>query len=358
MQHVEKTLKLTNSFVVLAFFAFVGAIVTLAFPIRMHLVEYETTVQTVLAERAGEALSIAVSRAVEREWDSLVAVSNSLDTGSVDRMQSLMDAVAEASSAVAWAGVATPGGTIVAGSYGQRVGEDVSERRWHREGLRGGSAGSAYSSQTSPITGAAHGLINMSAPVLSATGSPEAVLMYSIEISWMSDYIAETAEALDVDFFIRDQQGQAIAESRQRVDDPMSPELSSLLDGGHKVARLISPQDGTPHVVAIFPKLIDADMPDFNWRLAVRVPAMSSNSSLRDFLDAVRVNVLILLTVSVIIVIVYSAGVLRPIERLVQNGLRIANGEDVYPLEDYSSRESTGLTKLIATLDQELKKRM
>ncbi|QQA44016.1 cache domain-containing protein [Pelagovum pacificum] len=343
--------KLSITLINFSVVAFVAALAIVFLPVRNYVSEHEYQSQTLVAERAGQALQVAVSRAVEREWRSMSAVARQLDIEDQEGMRNFADTVIRASDAVAWVGVASDDGLIIAGTGGEREGEDVSLRRWFREGLTGGSVGNTFLPDQSDVPGSNSGLVNMSVPVVDDFGNSVGVVVYSLKIAWLTSYMAETADELDVDFMVKSDDGVIVAEYNPILDVEIDRDVSSLSSLGHPITRVLTERNGPPAVVSVIPDLLTAEgMPHFNWNLVVRVPALNGGTSLTGFMSTMAVSIAGIFFAMTMLSVFYALHYLRPIERLAREANAIAEGEEIYPSNDHSSLESARLSKALAIL--------
>lgn len=347
--------KLSTTLIGSAIAAFVLALVAVSLPIRTHVGVFERNVQSEGVIRAGRALQLATSRAVEREWDSLNAVARQVSVDDVRQMRGFADAVVRASDGIAWVGVASRSGTVLAGTDRLREGEDVSSRRWFREGLDGGSVGSVFVPESADSPGAAAGLINMSVPVFDSYGTAAGVVAYSMRIDWLTGYMSAAARELGLDFAVRAADGSIVTELGDQIGAPFDRNIADLATVGHNLTRYVSGSGDVPaHVTGVFPNLLAGDLPPFGWDLIVRVPALQGQASLVSFMRKISWSVAGLFLALTIATVVYTLYFIRPIEQLARTAAEIARGEDVYPRENMSSRESVTLSSALAMIQTKL----
>ncbi|MBF9031786.1 hypothetical protein HKCCE3408_15400 [Rhodobacterales bacterium HKCCE3408] len=335
------------NFSILMFF---GAILVFAVPFRDFFVELEGEVQSEVAESAGRSLQMTTSRAMEREWQSLQAAAGLVDLSDADRTRDLANAILVASDAVAWVGVADRSGHVIAASSGQREGEDVSMHRWYREGIVRGTVGSVQTPSLSGQPDAAPGLINMSVPLVDEFGVSRGVLVYSIRIEWLVQYLGEAAEVLGVDFQLRDERGTVVAERLDHVGDDMPANLESLVSLGQEFFRVSRSGASSSSILAVFPEVLVGDAPQFGWALVVRVPAVSPVGDAFGFIGIFRTSVAVLFVLTFAASAVFAALVLHPIERLARDAKAISDGGDIYPVESFTTRESSKLSYALGAM--------
>ncbi len=135
---------MNTSFLGVLGFVLVAATAAAIFGVRWQAQEYQVSLQRELGLRGAQALAQTFNKAISREWDSLRAVAGRTAYAEVAEMQEFSNAVVQAGGQIAWAGFASPDGEIIAGSRGERVGQDVSQRNWFRSGFRGETVGTAF----------------------------------------------------------------------------------------------------------------------------------------------------------------------------------------------------------------------
>ncbi|MBF9032497.1 hypothetical protein HKCCE3408_19030 [Rhodobacterales bacterium HKCCE3408] len=349
-----KTPGLSALFMNFSLLMFFGAVIVMAFPFRDYFVELEEEVQSEVASSAGRSLQLATSRAVEREWQSLLAAAQLIDISDVEATRSLADAIVDSSDAIGWVGIANRTGRVVAGSSGLREGEDVSMRRWYREGSISSSVGNVYTPSASNVPNAASGLINISTPIIDQFGVARGVVVYSLRIEWLLSYLDEAAGVLDVDYQLRDDRGIIVAEQTNRVGLPMPNNIESLIRLRQEFVRVSYSAHNTISILAIYPDVMVGDVPSFNWTLVVRVPAVASIGDVPGFVSVFRNSLAALFVLTFAGCAIFAALVLHPIERLARDARTISDGGDIYPLESHTSRESSRLSYALGAMQPRL----
>lgn len=326
-------------------------------PIERQARSFQREVQVDNAMRGARALELALSRALEREWDSLSAVAGNADATNLNELRNFADAVLRAGGRIAWAGFADRSGIIRAGAGRTREGEDVGTRRWFREGLDGGSIGNVYkpSSQRAGSDEESESLVNMSMPVRDAEGEILGVFVYSLRIAWLAEYLRSAAEKLELDAFVLDRDNEVIAERNAVIDAPLSPGAISLLRLNQPHSEIVSNGSGPERVFAVIPSLGAETMPALRWTLLVRLPAIDAGVTSHSLTRAIMGSLLSLFFVLVVFVVVFTRHFLRPIEKLAAISRQVADGEDVYPEEFDSTRESANFSHSLSLLQTRLR---
>ncbi len=321
------------------------------FVLNSYRANFEKQVQDTEIQRGGLALKLVVSRALEREWGSLLAVADGQGDATVAELQTMADTVPLTSGRVAWVGVVSPLGQVVAGTDKQEIGTDVTTALWFRQALSAPTMGPVYQAHAGQQLAE---FFNLAAPIKSAGGEVEGVLVYRIRMGWLRDYFAQSARALGLDAFITDQAGSILA---QATTFSAAPPTGAAL----QAARLSLLQGYTPvdtkekgFVSASIPNVAGTMLPDNGWNLIVRTPNRLPVAVAHAAWQTAELALGVV--VSVIAVLMAAAIWLfaRPIEEMTESLMRMARGEMVYPTEHRSSREASNLSVAAALLQTRL----
>ncbi|WP_171060430.1 cache domain-containing protein [Poseidonocella sp. HB161398] len=311
--------------------------------------------QRAIMLRGSEAVALSFNTALKREWDSLHAVAANIGSSSPDEIADFMDAVSATGGQVAWAGVASTEGTIISGSNRLREGQDVSQRRWFREGLRRPNVGGVFRSASLPggTDGEPEALLNLSTPVKNADGETIGVLVYGLRMAWVNGFLRQAREQLGIDIVVLDDAGDTLVDTR---DDPQSlPEdviASARL--GQMTAGRFSMLDGGTGAYAYNPDFIQQGLPDFRWNAF----AVLDKSRLTNVLPDLIRNLGVVVTVAALFVLaavtISMRLLLGPIESLADTAREVAKGNFAFPVETASSREAATLSIALAKIQVEL----
>ncbi|KAA9008094.1 cache domain-containing protein [Histidinibacterium aquaticum] len=329
---------------------FLATVFVVLVPLRSQVIAYERTLQAETLTRSGSALRLTVSRAVEREWDSISAVAREIDPEDPRSRQSFVDAAARASQGVAWAGYIGVGGIVEEGSGGQYEGADVSGQSWFRSGLTGGSVSRVQ--RMGPEGGSANGYVNLSAPVRDDSGEVRGVLVYSLGLNWLRGVMTSAADELQVDMAVVDRTGSLVLS--RLGEGPLETRAAEIARLGSPVERLEEGSDGERYLLRAFPEFIVGDMPPFDWSLVVEVPAAPAGAGLGPFLATLQWSGVALLSIVAAAAALFVSVFLRPVIRLAREAERIARGEDLYPTENRSSEESQRLSSALPLIQSRL----
>ncbi|ETX28944.1 cache domain-containing protein [Roseivivax isoporae] len=310
---------------------------------------HHVQVQEAAALRGAEALSLAFSEAVEREWQSLRAIAGTLGDATPEVTRAFIDAVGKASPAIAWVGLADPSGRVIAGTGGANEGTDVSGRRWHREGLRGESSGSVFA-DTFDGADAGQEFVNLSMPVRNAEGEVTGVAVYRLRMSWVDDYLSIAADSLDLDAFLLGRDGTVVAGTADRFGADLTRE--ELLQAGLQPVRgtVVDGNEERGFVSASLGRVAGPHVPDFGWSLLVRVPSDPAGRPLISW-DVVGISTVALMMV-VIVALMWALNrhFVQPIEELADCATALGDGKLVFPRERGASTEAAVLSQALARI--------
>ena len=318
-------------------------------PIQQHARSFETRVESENAMRGVKALRLAVSRALEREWESLQAVAGQISAMENEEIRAFTDAVLVAGGRVAWAGLADLSGTIRVGSNGRREGTSVSSTDWYRQGLRGPFFGDITSSNPH----AAHeqkDVLNIAVPVKSADGDVTGVYVYSLKASWLQDYVQAAADDLGLLAYVVDKRGRSIFPAEQQTSVDLTPASLSSLSLNIESAQVVEDANGNRNIYAVAPELTVGNAPPTGLSVVARVPPASFGQDVSDLSVAMWISLLSLLGVLGAFSILFTRHFVRPLERLTETAREIADGKEPYPEEFNSSRESEQLSHALSRI--------
>ncbi|SEK75629.1 hypothetical protein SAMN05444413_103178 [Roseivivax marinus] len=314
-----------------------------------HVDDLGNRIQEDHALKTARAVALTFSKAIDREWESLRAVAAKIDPTDYASARSFADAVLDASSSVAWAGIAGRDGVVIAGAGGMREGDDVSGRRWFREGLRGPNAGTVYR----PDDAEAEGFVNLSTPVLDAAGEPLGVVVYRISTDWVERYVADAADTLGIDAFVVDAQNSVVSRHLPNHASPLTDREIMTKRLRMERGLVVDGISGDGFVSALVPNFSGPNNPSLGWDLIVRVPERSPA-----LIDATQPGwgvVLGLAIVGGMLGIVYLVNFLltRCIAGLARGVDDLAHGIVSYPSDRVSSQEAEQLSHALTLLQTE-----
>ncbi|MEQ8895686.1 MAG: cache domain-containing protein [Roseovarius sp.] len=324
-------------------------ILAIWWPIHQHAREFEARVETNNAIRGGKALRLAVSRALEREWESLQAVADQIAVKEDNEVRAFADAVVQAGGQVAWAGLADLSGTIRVGSNGLREGTSVSGASWYRRGLRGPFFGELTSSTTNQPHDRKD-VLNISVPVRSPDGEIRGVYAYSLKVSWLQDYVRAAADELGLFAYVVDQQGRALFGPDQEARVDLTPASLGSLSLNIGSAQIVEDEDGVQNIYAVAPELAVGNAPPTRLSVVVRVPPASYGQNVSELSVAMWISLLSLLGLLGAFSVLFTRHFVRPLERLTGIAREIAEGAEPYPEEYHSSRESEQLSHALSRI--------
>ncbi|MHA6344232.1 cache domain-containing protein [Roseivivax sp. CAU 1761] len=321
---------------------------------RSNLAQQELRHDIVL--RGADAIGLSFNTALKREWDSLHAVARNISDAELSEINDFMDAVAQTGGQVAWSGVADLEGRIVSGSNRLREGSDVSERRWFREGLRQPNVGNVFTSNSlgPDETGEKQSLLNLSTPVLDGeTGEVTGVLVYSLRMAWVQNFLARARERLNIDVVVQNREGETLVDTRDtaRAIPAAAVAQASL---GRALAGTFQILDQADGLYAFSPNFVSDELPDFGWRVFAVLDTGNLINVLPQLLQSSVIAVSIAASFVLFVTLLVTVIVLRPIEDLAHTAMSMADGELEYPVESRISREAVMLSQALTRIQSSL----
>ena len=305
------------------------------------------------ALRGTKALQLAVSRAVEREWDSVRAVAAQVDPADLSEVRDFTDAVVQAGGRVAWAGFIDRGGIVRAGANGLREGENVGTRPMFRAGLRGASINQLDRDGTDSEVARPGGMAALSFPVTSTRGEPIGVFVYYLRLSWVASYVERAAEQLGYDVFVLGGENDLIA-SRSAEGAELSAATLGALALNITSVEIVGASDELEGAFVVAPELLLEELPPLNLRLVVRDTSTTQAGLLgKGFLTAWLYYLGAVLLVFLLLFI-FLRHFLRPVEWLIGTAEDIAEGKASYPEEARSSREAEMLSHALSRIQNRM----
>ncbi|WP_043841041.1 cache domain-containing protein [Roseivivax marinus] len=308
--------------------------------------ELGSRVQEDQALRAAEAVSLTFSKAIEREWESIRAVASQVDASSYEGSRRFVDAVLSASSSVSWAGIANASGIVFAGAGGAREGEDVSQRRWFREGLRDENAGSVFR----PEGQDERGFINLSVPIYNEDGEASAVVVYRIGMAWVEAYVGQTADALDVDLYVINAANEVLVQRERTFEAALTErEITSARLRANR-GLIVATPEGSRFTSATKSNMVGRANPPMGWSLVVRVPYHSPEVLASRELGWPTVFFLTAAAAVLGCLALINGLIARPIASLAACAENFSKGEVTYPAERVNTIEAEQLSGALSAL--------
>ncbi|THV20969.1 cache domain-containing protein [Peteryoungia ipomoeae] len=319
----------------------------------------EASLQRALETRT-RGIQTALAQGLYREWNGLNAIRNQAVDQSPDDMQRRLDTIVGNGEVISWAGFAETDGTVIAASGGLLLGQNVGERQWFREGLKGEFAGDAHEalllssllpSQDEPLR-----FVDFAVDLKDSEGAVRGVLGLHLNVAWIERFIDEMAEALDLDIVIVGATGGISASSV-----PNLPDLSNL--GSLQRARagalgtsLEEWPDGGVYYTLTVSELDYKGLPKFGWNIVARIDGSAATIPARQMSDYLIVRLVGLATMLLLLTALYVVAFIRPFSRLAVNATEIAEGHDAYPMESNRTREMSMISSALARLQADSKR--
>lgn len=313
----------------------------------------EASLQRALETRT-RGIQMAIAQALHREWVNLAATRQQAIGQTPAELQERLNSIVGDGDIVSWAGFAEPDGTVIAASNGLLLGQNVGERPWFREGLKGPFAGDVHEAvllaSLLPQTSEPLRFIDFAVPVDDGNGGVRGVLGVHLNASWIKRIIDELAHALNVDIVIvRATGGTSISSV------PDLPDLSGLASlqrarTGAIGASLEQWPDDQAYFTLTVPELTYQDLPKFGWNIVARIDGQAATVPAREMSNYLILRLLGMATILLLLTALYIVAFIRPLSRLAKNAAEIAEGHETYPMESNRTREIQMISSALARL--------
>ena len=241
------------------------------------------------------------------------------------------------------------------------VGEDVSDRPWFRNGLRGPFARSVHdvpilAGILSPDDPDALRVIDLAMPVTNGLGEVIGVAALYIDISWAARVLREEAQRLGLELYLVSSEGDVLLTTDGSTPGPAELQiLRAALPGTESAARETWP-DGRSYFSSLVPQLRYEDLPNFGWRLIGRLDADTFTANVAWLRGIALVAIFALVCVLVGLTAAFVMIFIRPLERLASEAVDIADGKDIYPPDATRTRELGMLSAALARLQAQARR--
>ncbi len=313
----------------------------------------EASLQRAL-ETCTRGIQMAIAQALHREWVNLAATRQQTIGQTPAELQERLNSIVGDGDVVFWAGFAEPDGTVIAASNGLLLGENVGERPWFREGLKGPFAGDVHEAvllaSLLPQTSEPLRFIDFALPVDDGNGGVRGVLGVHLNASWIKRIIDELAHALNVDIVIVGATGGISISSV-----PDLPDLSGLTSlqrarTGAIGASLEQWPDDRAYFTLTVPEASYQGLPKFGWNIVARIDGQAATVPAREMSNYLIVRLLGMATILLLSTALFIVAFIRPLSRLAKNAVEIAEGHEIYPMESKRTREIQMITSALARL--------
>ena len=318
-----------------------------------------STVQSNSVYLRGEALRMNLSKALDREWNSINAVAGTLRMDRVDAARPRLLAISRISESIAWTGIADASGRLVASSRPLLEGQDISASLWFRRGLKGSHIGAAETDNRLArlVAGETEGavqFVDLAVAIRDEAGDVEGVLIYRLNMRWIHDYLIESAEVLDLDLFLVDGRGRVVFDHLRTMPEGLSNRARQVISSGQQGTFRVEHNDTHDAFLALLPKIMAGEKASLDWRLVARVPTQIEGLGLGPFLVSREIVLLVLGFAGALLfgTMLFCRYFLHPLQTLSREAQAIAEGRDIYPEEQRSSREAETLSAAIVRIQR------
>lgn len=298
----------------------------------------------------------ALARALHESWENTRAIARDLAFQEPAALRAALDLVVGDGSRVSWAGFAAVDGTVRSASGGMLEGQNVSARPWFQQGLEGDFAGDVHEAVLladllGPLPdGSPRRFLDFATPVVDANGRAAGVLALHIDFAWAERFLASTAEVLQLDLYLLNQDGEVIIATDDQ--DHGALDLASIRSArlGVQSTQLETWPDGERYFTTVVPQVGYEDLPLFGWRLLARIDGQPVAERTRAVLMQGALFIALFWVVLIGMTTVFVQYFIRPFGNISDNAQAIAAGRDVYPVELRRTREMEKLSAALARL--------
>lgn len=286
-----------------------------------------------------------LSRFLDEEWAQLEFLAGLVERGaSTEAVEEVMAGMSVDNSAQVWTALVSPVGAVVLATNPTIVGGDFSQASWLATGMLRGTVHVEPTSSglSGPSVVIAHPILQDDRPI----GTVVTVVPLSdIEVS-----VSNLATTLGVDLLLTDATERIVFSTISGVDSGTKVVLSGAANlDGSPAQKQVWP-DGKVYYLSRAVEIVATDAPSMGWKLTGRLERTSFSVALNEVLRfALFVGGTLSLVLAVVAVIFVNVFI-KPMSRLANAAVEIAQGGDDYPPEIRSSAESARLSAALAKL--------
>jgi len=344
-------------------FAFVAAVL----PLALAAPGLFSVSRTAVSDRATQGLSAAARQislrlgsGVADQWSELRAVASWAAADGIGGAFPLrLDTVRAVNSNLAWMGVASPEGRVLAATGRLLEGQDVSARPWFRAGLQGDFAGDLHEAvMLQRLLGPRPGaeplrLIDFAMPVRRPDGSLLGVIGSHVDWQWIRDRVRGAPLPAGTDALLVARDGTVIVGPPEVEGQKLT--LRSVLAGGQGVGVVTEETwpDGRLYLTVGAPAGTAAGLPGFGWVVIVRQAPEAALGGIRALTLAIGLPVLGGAVLVFLAGIALSRWLGRPFAQLADSATALAAGRLDAPVPEFRrTREAALLSAALARLDR------
>ncbi|GLT08385.1 hypothetical protein GCM10007928_06160 [Sulfitobacter porphyrae] len=303
-----------------------------------------------------EAAGMTLARSLHADWRDLKFLVGKVADSDAEVITGLMDGMRGDGQRISWIGYADINGEVLQASDDLLVGQDVSERPWFRNGLRGAYAGDVHEAVLLAKLIASNqpgGLrfVDLAMPVKRADGQVIGVVGVHINFAWAENFLKEQAAALAVNLYLSGPDGQIIVTTAPTVPTEQEVRILRAAQPASEAATREVWPDGKTYFSSLVPQVGYQDLPSFGWRLIGRLDGDNYSGGLVWLRATWIIGLVAMLAVIGGLTAVFVLAFIRPFEKLGNAAEQIAAGQDVYPPDERRTREMAQLSAALARLE-------
>lgn len=304
----------------------------------------------------------ALARALHQSWEDTRVIARHLAFQEPAALRAALDLVVGDGTRVSWAGFAQLDGTVASASGGMLEGQSVAARPWFQGGLEGDFAGDVHEALLladllGPLPdGSPRRFLDLATPVTDANERVAGVLALHIDFGWTERFLASTAQALQIDLFLVNQDGEVIIATDGETYGGL--DLASIRSArlGVQSTQLETWPDGRQYFTTVVPQIAYEDLPLFGWRLIARIDGQAVAERTRAVLIQGGLFIAVSWMILIVLTLIFVRYFIRPFGDIAGNAQAIAQGRDVYPIELRRTSEMEELSSALARLQGRIRK--
>lgn len=286
-----------------------------------------------------------LSHLLDTEWAQLKFLSELIERGaSTESVEDAMAGMVVGNSSTAWTALVTPVGDVVLSRNMPTVDAEFSEAKWLSSGLTRSDI-----RVESGIEGFTGPSVVMAQPVLQ-DGRPVGTVVTALPLADILVSITELAKTLGTDLLLTDATDRVVLSTIPGVDSETKIVVSGAdqLDGA-PAQKQIWP-DGKIYYLSRPVAVAAQNAPSMGWKITGRLESTSFSLALSEVLRFALVVGGALSLVLAIGAVIFVNVFIKPISRLADAAVELAEGHEGYPPELRSSAESARLSAALAKL--------
>jgi len=302
----------------------------------------------------GELAADQIGRRMHQLWQGVDRMARKADIEDTDELHREFSFLRDLDARYSWIGAASLEGKVVAASDGLLEGQDVSQRPWFRNGLKGPTAEDVHDAKLLekllPASDKARRFVDFSAPIRKPDGTITGVLGAHFDWYWVKENL-EAIKFPGAELILVSRDQKVLSGPSDIQDTILS--IGSAIAAGQQTSVTLRERwpDGNDYVTVVVPAVHYKDMPGFGWSILVRartdVVHENANAIVRSFWLTLGMGAL----AAMALLYLFSDWVATPLRRALATAERLANGDAGEPPHEESRYdEARRLSSIIVRL--------